>query len=165
MDPNNATAWYKNIKSVNCETPGPLSVGSQITFTAKFLGRSLIYTYEVRDLVPEERFTQSTAEGPFPMETTYHWESLPSGGTRMSLRNRGEPSGFSKANGTPTQWGDEESEPKRPCPPQDHFGARRPIARPRRQWHGDWNRSVCSALFTYRRSEPSHEANQVSRCA
>ena len=96
MDPNNATAWYKNIKSVNCETPGPLSVGSQITFTAKFLGRSLIYTYEVRDLVPGERFTQSTSEGPFPMETTYHWESLPSGGTRMSLRNRGEPSGFSK---------------------------------------------------------------------
>ncbi len=96
MDPNNATAWYKNIKSVNCETPGPLSVGSQITFTAKFLGRSLIYTYEVRDLVPGERFTQSTSEGPFPMETTYHWESLPSGGTRMSLRNCGEPSGFSK---------------------------------------------------------------------
>lgn len=30
------------------------------------------------------------------METTYTWESTDGGGTRMTLRNRGEPSGFSK---------------------------------------------------------------------
>jgi hypothetical protein len=97
MDPDHATAWYKNITSVAWETPRPLSVGSRIAFTAHFLGRSLVYTYEVNELVSGERFIQSTAEGPFPMETTYAWESLPSGGTRMYLRNRGEPSGFSRA--------------------------------------------------------------------
>jgi hypothetical protein len=31
------------------------------------------------------------------METTYTWEDGASGGTRMTLRNRGEPSGFAKA--------------------------------------------------------------------
>jgi uncharacterized membrane protein len=93
-DPVNATAWYKNIKSVEWETPPPAVVGSRIRFAAQFLGRTLNYTYEVRELEPGRRFVMATAQGPFPMETTYTWEDTPSGATRMTLRNRGEPSGF-----------------------------------------------------------------------
>lgn len=37
-----------------------------------------------------------TANGPFAMETTYNWETLADSSTRMSLRNRGEPNGFSR---------------------------------------------------------------------
>jgi hypothetical protein len=95
-DPANAPAWYVNIESVGWETPPPAVVGSRISFVARFLGRRLAYTYEVRELVPEERFVMATAEGPFPMETTYEWRDTPAGGTRMSLRNRGEPVGFSR---------------------------------------------------------------------
>jgi hypothetical protein len=95
-DPDNATAWYRNIKTVEWRTPPPLAVGSQIVFVATFLGRPLSYTYEVREMVPSERFVMSTSEGPFPMETTYTWEDLAGGATRMTLQNRGEPAGFSK---------------------------------------------------------------------
>ena len=95
-DPGNATEWYENITSVSWETSPPAKVGSRIAFTARFLGRELAYTYEVRDIVADERFVMSTAQGPFPMETTYTWEDIPCGGTRMTLRNRGTATGFSK---------------------------------------------------------------------
>jgi uncharacterized membrane protein len=95
-DPDNATSWYRNIAAVAWQSPKPLRIGSQIAFVARFLGRRLEYTYEVTELIRGERFVQRTAQGPFPMETTYSWADSPSGGTTMRLRNRGEPAGFSK---------------------------------------------------------------------
>jgi uncharacterized membrane protein len=95
-DPDNATAWYENIKSVEWASPPPLSIGSRLAFVARFLGRRLAYTYEVVDVVPDERFVMRTSQGPFPMETTYTWHDAGDGATRMTLRNRGEPTGFAK---------------------------------------------------------------------
>ncbi len=95
-NPDNATHWYANIKSVSWETIPPAVVGSRMAFVAQFLGRRIDYTYEVREIVHGERFVMSTAQGPFPMQTTYSWQDTESGGTRMTLRNSGEPSGFGK---------------------------------------------------------------------
>jgi uncharacterized membrane protein len=95
-DPANAPEWYVNIKSVEWKTAPPANVGSKVAFVAQFLGRRLAYTYEIVELVPGERLRMRTAEGPFPMETTYTWETVSADQTRMTLRNRGTPTGFSR---------------------------------------------------------------------
>jgi uncharacterized protein YndB with AHSA1/START domain len=95
-DPTNAPEWYANIEAVEWQTEPPVRVGSKVAFVARFLGRRLAYSYEFVELVPGERLVMRTAQGPFPMETTYAWQPTSEGTTRMALRNRGEPSGFSK---------------------------------------------------------------------
>jgi uncharacterized protein YndB with AHSA1/START domain len=95
-DPTNAPQWYANIRSVQWQTEPPVRVGSRMDFVARFLGRKLAYTYEVVELVPAQRLVMRTAQGPFPMETTYTWERVTETQTRMTLRNRGEPAGFGR---------------------------------------------------------------------
>jgi uncharacterized membrane protein len=96
IDQDNAQTWYENIKSVQWRSPRPVVVGARIAFVAQFLGRRLVYTYEIRELVDDERLVMSTADGPFAMETTYTWTDTPDRATLMTLRNRGEPAGFGK---------------------------------------------------------------------
>ena len=98
--PDNAPRWYTNIKSVEWETEPRLAVGGRVAFVAQFLGRRLAYTYEIKTLLPGELLVMTTTEGPFPMETTYTWNDTAGGGTRMTIRNRGEPRGFGKITGS-----------------------------------------------------------------
>src|SRR5262249_3233656 len=89
-----------NIKRVEWLTERPLQVGTRLAFTAEFLGRRMAYTYEVAVHDPGERLVMRTADGPFPMETTYLWIDGPGGSTVIALRTGGEAAGFS-AIGSP----------------------------------------------------------------
>ncbi len=94
-NPDNAPKWYVNIKSVEWKTPKSLTPGARIAFQAHFLRRKLAYVYEIVELVPGQRLVMRT-DRPFYMETTYTWEAVDEQLTRMTLRNRGNPTGFSK---------------------------------------------------------------------
>jgi uncharacterized membrane protein len=94
-DPSHAPEWYANISSVRWQTQPPVGVGSRLDFVARFLGRTLEYTYEVVDAGPN-RLVMRTSQVPFPMETTYTWHAESASATRMTLRNCGEPAGFAK---------------------------------------------------------------------
>jgi uncharacterized membrane protein len=95
-DPSNAPEWYANIDSIQWLTEPRVETGARVAFVARFLGRKLEYTYDFIEVVPGERLVMRTAQGPFPMETTYTWSRAGDGSTRMTLRNRGGPTGFSR---------------------------------------------------------------------
>jgi hypothetical protein len=93
-NPDNAPVWYVNIKSVEWRSPPPARVGSRVAFVAHFLFRKLEYVYELVVFDPPSRVVMRTADGPFPMETTYEWRAIDASKTEMTLRNCGAPSGF-----------------------------------------------------------------------
>src|SRR4029453_13175228 len=93
-DLDNATAWYENIKKVEGKSPKALGGGAEGACEARFLGRTMAYTYEIKEYVPGQSLVMSTAAGPSPMETSYRFSETPSGATLVKLRNRGRPSGF-----------------------------------------------------------------------
>jgi uncharacterized protein YndB with AHSA1/START domain len=86
-NPDNATAWYENIKKVEWKSAKPLKVGSQVAFEAEFMGQKLEYTYAITEYEPGELLVMQATSGPYQMQTTYKFSDTPSGGTRMELHN------------------------------------------------------------------------------
>jgi hypothetical protein len=76
-DPDNATTWYENIKKVEWKSPKALKVGARVAFEARFMGRTMAYTYEIKEYLPGRSLVMSTAVRPFPMETSYTFSEPP----------------------------------------------------------------------------------------
>ena len=84
--PDNAAEWSTNVRSVTWMTERPLQKGARITFKAKFLGRSLVYTHEIIEFEPDVRLIMRSSDGPFEVETTYIWTATSASTTRMTVR-------------------------------------------------------------------------------
>ena len=95
-DPSNSPAWYRRVSSAEWRTDPPISLGSRITFHARFLRRDLVYTYEVSEYSAGRHVEMRTTEGPFPMTTVNSCRAVGDLVTHKTLRNHGEPSGFSR---------------------------------------------------------------------
>jgi uncharacterized membrane protein len=95
-DPANAPSWHDHIKSAGWASEPLPHVGSRLSVTAEFLGRTVTFLYEIVEFTPGEKLVMRSVEGPFPMETTYAFDETRDGHTQMTMRNRGEPSGMSK---------------------------------------------------------------------
>lgn len=95
-DPTNAPEWNRRITSAEWQTEPPMMLGSRITFNARLMGKDLVYTYEVIEHTPGDQVAMRTTQGPFPINTTYTWRPVGERVTHMTLRNHGEPKGFSR---------------------------------------------------------------------
>lgn len=95
-NPDHAPDWYVNIKTIEWETEPPIRIGSKMAFKAQFLGKTLAYTYECTEWIPGQKLVMTTAQGPFPMTTIYHWQALSDSQTKMTLINKGQPKGFAR---------------------------------------------------------------------
>ncbi len=112
--PDNAPEWYVNIHSAEWQTEKPLTIGSRIAFKAQFLGRELEYVYEIVEYKLHQKLIMRTADGPFPMETTYTWEAIDGNRTRNDFTEQRESNRLFKDICSDYVHDDEKSKQERP---------------------------------------------------
>lgn len=97
-NPSLAPRWTVNIHLTRWHGDPVLAEGATFDLVGRFLGREMVYTYRVVDVVPGERMVIRTERAPFPLETTMTWwDEEPDGAgprTGMSLRRAGRPHGM-----------------------------------------------------------------------
>lgn len=88
-DVSNDHRWIRALSSpAETLSMGDYGKGTRIRRVAKMAGRSIDYTTEVVEYVPDELTTMDTVSGPFPMRVTYALADSPDG-TTVSVRNEG----------------------------------------------------------------------------
>lgn len=94
-DPANAPVWLPHVERVEWHTPPPHRVGTRFALVLK----TMTCAYEITEHEPGVTLTMRTDDGPFPMETTYAWEPIDGGATRMTIRTRAWPTGVRRPLG------------------------------------------------------------------
>ncbi len=90
----NSAKWQGGVESVVSEGPSN-KVGSQFTETRKFLGQEMKTIMEITEVVENEKWSAKVVKGPVPYQVTVKFEAE-GGGTKMTIRIEGEPTGFFK---------------------------------------------------------------------
>jgi hypothetical protein len=93
FDPANDMRWTGGITASRPSRPGPLAHGTTVERTARFLGRSFTYGYEVTAAEPG-RMVQLRVERPFPMLIRYELADAGPGTTVAAIRATGSPGRF-----------------------------------------------------------------------
>lgn len=93
FDPHNDAAWTTGVIAARPRQPGRLRAGARVERTAKFLGRTFSYEYEVTS-AEGDAFVEMQVTEPFPMHIRYELADAPGGGTRASIHATGEARGF-----------------------------------------------------------------------
>ena len=91
-DGSNAPKWQGGLEAVEGQAS---SVGSQYTEVRKFMGREMRSVMELTALEPNTRWAAKVVKGPVPYEVSVQFEPS-GGGTRLTTRVNGEPTGFFK---------------------------------------------------------------------
>jgi hypothetical protein len=93
-DMRNNPRWQQGQVSCEWTTPPPIAVGSRYDQRARFLGRDIVSTFEVTELVPDRRIRIRTVEGTMPMDITREVEPLGEDRSRVTATVRGGPTGL-----------------------------------------------------------------------
>lgn len=96
MNPAHAPRWYAGIDEVEW-TGGELPRrGARVAFVAHFLGRRLVYAFEVIEALVGERLVLRGVDTPFALETCYTFEALDATHTRVVQQHRARPAAFAR---------------------------------------------------------------------
>jgi hypothetical protein len=95
-NPDTVYLWYAPIRSVEWQSPPPLQVGSKLAVTIEWFGLLLQNSFQVVEYIPGQKLIVRSVNEIFQLEITLGWHAIDGRTTRMTIRSRGLPVGFSK---------------------------------------------------------------------
>ena len=93
MNEANDPLWQTTMTDVHRLTEGPMAVGTRVSESRRFLGRTIETVWEITECEPPHRSSIASVKAPFAWQGSYTLEEAAEG-TRFTLRMQGNPGGF-----------------------------------------------------------------------